>query len=122
MYSECQDTFPLISLNYLIDFCRKVNLLPEDVVKLSNPKSDAKKLLGMLMGGADQEGHDGIRQFSLLNRSQLLKFLLWAFSMRHEHDYFPSRFDLYLENKIHPLIERSSHQKVRKLMEEDEQI
>ena len=43
MYSESQDTYPLISFAYLKDFCKKVNLLPEDQLNVELPPEEDEK-------------------------------------------------------------------------------
>ena len=74
MYSESQNTYPVISFDYLKDFCRKTNLLPEDKIDLEQPSADDKD--------EDPLKFKDIRQFGItsINQSQLVKFFIWAFT------------------------------------------
>ena len=47
---------------------------------------------------------------------------MWAFAQGHEHDYFPDNFEMYLQDKILPLIENSSHRRVKRELKSDEKI
>ena len=79
MQSESQDQYPLISFEYLKSFCAQTNLVSAEVLESSVTPSKPEDAEPEEEGGRKKKKIVKVdSEFESMNRSQFLKFLIWA--------------------------------------------